>query len=66
MQMTWLAVYGKQLTISDEHIAEARAAVEAKLPGYAMGWPFTKKSVQGEYFGGECQYDWSWKESGWY
>merc|ERR1712032_584391 len=45
MQMSWLAIYGKQQQISEEHMAEAYAVIEAKLPGYAMGWPWTKKSV---------------------
>ena len=62
-QMTWLSVYGKQLEISEQHMDEAKAAIAAKIPGgYAMGWPWTKKSAQGEFFGGECKYDWGWKE----
>ena len=60
-QVSWLGIYGKQQQISDEHMAEAKALVDAKIPGgYAMGWPWTKQSVQGEFFGGECKYDWSW------
>merc|ERR1712086_890196 len=60
MQMSWLAIYGKQLEISEEHLAAAKDAIQAKLPGYIMGWPMTKKSVQGDFFGGSCQYDWDW------
>ena len=59
-RMTWLAVYGKEMEISNEYIQQARDAVQAKLPGYLMGWPMTKKSVQGDYFGGSCSYDWDW------
>lgn len=58
VQYSWLGIYGKQPEISEEHLAQAKAAVEDKLPGYALGWPWMKKSVQGEFFGGQCEYEW--------
>ena len=58
IQYSWLGIYGKQEKISEEHLAAAKATIEEKLPGYALGWPWMKESVQGEYFGGQCQYEW--------
>ena len=45
MQYSLVGIYGKQQEISEEHLAEAHAVVKEKLPGYALGWPWMKKSV---------------------
>ena len=58
MQYSWLAIYGKEQKLSDAYMAEAKAAIEDKLPGCQMGWPWMKESVQGDFFGGSCQYEW--------
>ena len=58
VQYSWLGIYGKQEKLSDAHLDEAKAAIEDKLPGYLLGWPWMKESVQGDYFGGSCQYEW--------
>lgn len=58
IQYSWLGIYSKQQSISEDHLAQAHAAIEDKLPGYLLGWPWMKESVQGEFFGGQCQYEW--------
>ena len=58
VQYSRLAIYGKSQKISEEHLNEAKAAIEAKLPGYQLGWPWMKESVQGDFFGGSCEYEW--------
>lgn len=54
VQYSWLGIYSKSEQLSDADKAAAKAAVEDKLPGYLMGWPWTKQIKQG----GSCQYEW--------
>ena len=53
IQYSWLGIYGKQPSLSDAHMDAAYAAVEDKLDGYLMGWPWTKKISQED-----CEYEW--------
>ncbi len=53
--MQWVLISSRQPTLSDEHLAEAYAAIENSLPGFALGWPWMHYTRQGE----SCNYDWN-------
>ena len=55
MNMQWVLISSREQTISEQHKAEAYAAIEERLPGFALGWPWMVETKQG----GDCQYDWT-------
>ena len=53
--MQWVLINSRQPTLSPEHLAQAYAAIENALPGFALGWPWMHYTQQGD----NCSYDWS-------
>ena len=53
--MQWVLIGSRTPTLSEEHKAEAYAAIENALPGFALGWPWMHYTRQGE----SCSYDWN-------